>query len=124
MHMKTSSPTRIVLVSVLLLLGAQLFSILPALAAEKQESSKAPEFPNDAQRFNLTDLVPHYFTHEFVVGSPQVMQFRNMTMLINATRNVRFNITADPAVNMRYLSLDLKPNRSLTLNIGGHSEAG
>jgi len=116
--MRTSgSSTKIVLALMLLLLGAQLFSIFPALAAEKQERPKAPEFPGDAQRFNLTDLVPHYFTHEFVVGSPQVIQFRNMTMLINATRNVEFNITAEPAVNMRYLSLDLRPNRSLALNI-------
>jgi hypothetical protein len=52
----------------MLLLGAQLFTILPVFAAETSERSKSPEFPKDAQRFNQTDLVPYHFTHEFVVG--------------------------------------------------------
>jgi hypothetical protein len=109
--------SKIVLASVLLLLGAQLLHVSSVSATVKSDRSKIPEFPPDAQRFNITDLAQQYFRHEFVVGSPQVIQFRNMTMLINATRNIEFNITADPSVNMRHFELNLGLDRSLMLNI-------
>ena len=115
--MMKSNTSKFVVASLLLLLGVHLLVPICAVASERSDRSKMPEFPWDAQRFNLTDLIPHYFRHEFVVGSPQLIQFRNMTMLINATRNMELNITADPEVNMRYLALKLNLNRSIMLNI-------
>lgn len=48
-----------------------------------------------AHQINKTDMVPHNFRHNFSAGTPQRLQFKNMVMEINATRNMHLNVHAN-----------------------------
>jgi len=106
----------IAVLSFAILLTIPIFS--PTLVqAKKADTLGMPDIPGTAQRFNLTDLAPHAFMHSFSVGSPQVLSFRNMTMQINANRNVALNITGDPGLQLGYFDLDLNLSSSLSLKV-------
>ncbi|HUS77287.1 MAG TPA: hypothetical protein VM050_01290, partial [Patescibacteria group bacterium] len=102
--------------SVILLLGFQV--LVPGLAAVPRGGDRpGPEIPEDAQRFNFSDVDPYLFRHQFRTGTPNLYQFRNMTMQFNCSRDTELNITADPRLRMRLFDLRLDVDAPLRLRI-------
>ncbi|MCW4012402.1 MAG: hypothetical protein NWF07_05335 [Candidatus Bathyarchaeota archaeon] len=70
-----------------------------------------------AHRVNRTDLVPSNFRNNYTGGTPQLLQFRNMVMEVNCTRNMTMNITSEDDVNMPYLAMNIKTERNMHMTI-------
>jgi len=112
---------KLVITSIIAILTLGLIGSYIVLAAGPEKYGQ-PDVPGMAQRYNMTDTVPHAYVHNYSHGSMQALQFRNMTMLFNANRNMRLNITADPGFAMRHLEMRLRLENSLSLQI--HARVG
>lgn len=84
-------------------------------------SAKYPDVPHGAQSFNFTNITPNRYMHSYTHGTPHLLRFQNMWMLMNCSRNMELNITADPNLAMCCLSLNLRLNQSLRLRL--HADA-
>ena len=112
---------KLVITSIIAILTLGLIGSYTVLAA-RPEKYGPPEVPGTAQRYNMTDVVPHAYVHNYSLGSMQALQFRNMTMMFNANRDMKLNITADPGFAMRHLEMNLRLSHSLSLEI--HARVG
>jgi len=109
---------RITSVSVfLLLLGPMILPMGIAYASDRTEPPEMPGVPREFQFINMTEAMAQIRVHNFTAGVPNMYRFENMTIMINATRNMVLNITADQAMRMRYLDLDIDNKRPLMLRI-------
>jgi hypothetical protein len=69
----------------------------------------------NTRQYNRTDVTPKNQT-ELVRALEQTMfQYRNMTMLMNCTRNCTVTFTADEEVTPKVLGLTVDPNQTMTL---------
>jgi hypothetical protein len=50
-------------------------------------------------------------------GEPTLFQYRNMTMLLNSTKNCSLEVTADPAVSPKIFGIFIEPNQTMTLTM-------
>ena len=55
-----------------------------------------------------------------------VFFYRNVTLMINSTRNCEMNVTIDPQVQNRIVSVNVEPNQTmmLTMNVSASSSQG
>jgi hypothetical protein len=102
---------------ILLLLGPMVLSLNAATASSRVEPSEVPGVSGEYQFINMTEAMAQIRVQNFTAGVPNMYRFENMTMMINATRNMVLNITADQAMRMRYLDLDIDNRRPLMLRI-------
>ena len=58
---------------------------------------------------------------QVAAGEPALFQYKNMTMLMNCSRNCDFVVTVDPTVKPQLFGLSIEPNQTmaLTMNING-----
>jgi len=106
---------------ILLLLGPMVLSLNAAAASSRVEPSEVPGVSGEYQFINITEATAQIRAQNFTAGVPNMYRFENMTMMINASRNMVLNITADQAMRMRYLDLDIDNQRPLMLRINANA---
>lgn len=115
--MKNRKTTKIV-IGLMILSSIYSTILASALSQGQQKGPLGPpiDFPGQLQ-INMTDTTPNRYQHMVQANEPQLFRFRNMTMYFNASHNLRLNITAQNQMRVRYFSLNVGTNRSLSLNI-------
>jgi hypothetical protein len=91
---------------------------------EPSGTGKYPEIPgvpDNAVQYNKTEVTPVAQMEQVAAGEPALFQYRNMTMLMNCSRNCDVVFTADPDVNPKIFGLSVDPNQTmmLTMNLSG-----
>ena len=76
-----------------------------------------PGVPDNAVQYNKTDVTPTAQMEQVKAGEPALFQYRNMTMLMNCSRNCEVVFTADPEVTPKILGLSVDPNQTMTLTL-------
>jgi hypothetical protein len=107
-------------VSVITLLMVLYFAPLCyAGAGQAPESGKieVPGVPDNAVQYNKTDVTPVAQMEQVKAGEPALFQYRNMTMLMNCTRNCSLVVTVDPTVKPQLLGISIEPNQTMTLTM-------
>jgi hypothetical protein len=91
---------------------------------ENQQEAKAnatvfPGVPDNAVQCNKTDVTPVAQREQVRAQEPTLFRYRNMTMLMNCSRNCEVVFTADQEVSPKLLGLSVEPNQtvSLTMNL-------
>lgn len=102
---------------ILLLLGPMVLSLNAAVASRRVEPSEVLGVSGEFQFVNMTEAMERTRLQNFTAGVPNMYRFENMIMMINASRNMVLNITADQAMQMRYLDLDIDNRSPLMLRI-------
>src|SRR4030042_4157282 len=87
--------------SMALLMLASFSFIAVAYAASGQPSGAGnipdvPGVPDNAVQYNKTDVTPVAQMEQVKAGEPALYCYRNMTMLMNCTRNCELAVTVDP----------------------------
>ena len=88
------------------------------LAQPGESSSKSkipPDMPVDALQLNKTDITPSGEMESIQAMETKVFLYRNFTLMMNSTENCALNMTLDPQVKNRLLSLSVEPNQTMTL---------
>lgn len=85
-----------------------------------------PGMPDNALQFNRTDLTPVCHREQITANTMHAFAFKNVTLMMNCSRNTEMNITIDPRVRTRYLALVMEQNQStrLTMNISVSPPSG
>jgi len=76
-----------------------------------------PGVPDDAVQHNKTETTPVAEMEQVRAGEPALFCYRNMTMLMNCSKNCEVVFTADPEVTPKILGLSIDPNQTMTLTI-------
>jgi hypothetical protein len=109
-------------VSVIALLMVLYFAPLCLASAGAGQGSDAgkievPGVPDNAVQYNKTDITPVAQMEQVAAGEPTLFQYRNMTMLMNCTRNCDLVVTVDPTVKPQLFGLSIDPNQTMTLTM-------
>jgi len=99
-------------------------AIVQAGTETPSETGKAPYYPglpDNAVQYDKTDVTPVAEMEQVKAGEPALFRYRNMTMLMNCTRNCDLVFTADPAVTPKIFGFSIDPNQTmkLTMNLSG-----
>jgi hypothetical protein len=78
---------------------------------------EVPGVPDNAVQYNKTDVTPAAQMEQVQAGEPALFQYRNMTMLMNCTRNCSLVVTVDPTVKPQLFGLSIEPNQTMTLTM-------
>jgi hypothetical protein len=108
--------------SVITLLMVMYFAPLCLASAGAGEGSdtgkiEVPGVPDGAVQYNKTDVTPVAQMEQVQAGEPALFQYRNMTMLMNCTRNCDLVVTVDPTVKPQLFGLSIDPNQTMTLTM-------
>ena len=109
-------------VSVIALLMVLYFAPLcfaSAGAGQGADSGKieVPGVPDNAVQYNKTDITPVAQMEQVAAGEPTLFQYRNLTMLMNCTRNCDLVVTVDPTVKPQLFGLSIDPNQTMALTM-------
>jgi hypothetical protein len=90
-------------------------------AGQTSGANNVPGVPANALQYNKTETTPVCQMEQVMAGEPALFCYRNMTMLMNCTRNCELNVTVDPTVKPKILALSVEPNQTmkLTMNMSG-----
>ena len=107
---------------VLMIFGFMLLSLLmipiPLLYADGGESPhEIPGMSENATLCNLTDVTPTCLMKQITSNKMYAYAFRNVTLLMNCSKNSKLNITIESNVQTRYLALIMEQNQSALLNM-------
>ena len=82
-------------------------------------STNAPNISDNAKQYNKTDVTPKNLTEQVRAQEQTVFQYRNMTMVMNCTRNCTVTFTADDEVTPKEfgLTVDLNQTMKLAMNL-------
>jgi hypothetical protein len=78
---------------------------------------EVPGVPDNAVQYNKTETTPTAEMEQVQAEEPALFRYRNMTMLMNCTRNCAVIFTADPEVTPKILGLSIEPNQTMTLTM-------
>jgi hypothetical protein len=120
MEIKTKiGSTQLCILTVTLLILAYTTAICMAVGGSSGGSNhpEVPGVPENAMQYNKTNITPVSEMEQVRAGEPTLFRYRNMTMLMNCTRNCTVVFTADPEVTPKVLWLSVEPNRTMTLTI-------
>jgi hypothetical protein len=73
--------------------------------------------PENALQFNRTDITPAGYMETIQAMEMNVFFYRNVTLMMNCTRNCEMNVTIDPQVKNRIVSVSIEPNQTMLLNM-------
>jgi hypothetical protein len=76
-----------------------------------------PGVPNHVKTYNYSHMTPQEFRWTIHENEGRLFAFRNMTLMINCTRNMEMNLTAGDNVVQRLFRLQLNPVEALRLNM-------
>jgi hypothetical protein len=108
--------------SVITLLVVMYFAPLCLASAGVGQGSDAgkievPGVPDNAVQYNKTEVTPVAQMEQVQADEPALFQYRNMTMLMNCTRNCNLVVTVDPTVKPQLFGLSIDPNQTMTLTM-------
>jgi hypothetical protein len=78
---------------------------------------EVPGVPDNAVQYNKTEVTPVAQMEQVQADEPALFQYRNMTMLMNCTRNCSLVVTVDPTVKPQLFGLSIDPNQTMTLTM-------
>lgn len=95
------------------------FSCLSSVNANGQTAINniPPDMPQNAVQFNRTDITPSGRMETIQAMEMNVFFYRNVTLMMNCTRNCEMNVTIDPQVKNRIVSVSVEPNQTMTLTM-------
>ena len=106
----------VILLSVLMVTAFS--SITLAQPGESSSGSKIPpDMPVDALQLNKTDITPSGEMESIQAMETKVFFYRSFTLMMNCTENCSLNMTLDPQVRNRLLTLSVEPNQTMTLTM-------
>jgi len=113
----TIQSRNILVVTLLSVLMVTAFSsVTLAQPGESFSGSKIPpDMPVDALQLNKTDITPSGEMESIQAMKTKVFFYRNFTLMMNSTENCALNMTLDPQVRNRLLTLSVEPNQTMTL---------
>ena len=98
-----------------------LISFSNSTLAETGESTVGskvpPDMPQGALQFNRTEITPSGYIESIQSMEMNVFFYRNFTLMMNCTQNCELNMTLDPQVRHRLLSLSIEPNQTMTMTM-------
>jgi len=115
----------VTLLSILMLTAFS--SLTLAQPGESSSGSKIPpDMPVGALQLNKTDITPSGEMESIQAMETKVFFYRNFTLMMNCTENCSLNMTLDPQVRNRLLTLSVEPNQtmSLTMNVSASPPQG
>ncbi|MCJ7613432.1 hypothetical protein MUO71_01515, partial [Candidatus Bathyarchaeota archaeon] len=89
-------------------------------------SNTSLDMPENAVQYNRTDITPVGYMETIKAMNMNVFFYRNVTLMMNSTRNCEMNVTIDPQVQNRIVSVNVEPNQTmmLTMNVSASSSQG
>lgn len=107
---------------ILMLFGFMLLSLLmiptPLVYAPDRESHhEIPGMSENIMLCNLTDVTPTRLMKQIASNKMYAYAFKNVTLLMNCSKNSKLNITIESNVQTRYLALIMEQNKSALLNM-------
>jgi len=116
MKIQSRNILAVALLSVLMITAFS--SVTLAQPGESSSGSKIPpDMPVDALQLNKTDITPSGEMESIQAMETNVLFYRNFTLMMNSTENCALNMTLDPQVKNRLLSLSVEPNQTMTLTM-------
>ena len=105
--------------AVLSLLMLLTFSAVVSVQANGQTfgGNTPPDMPADALQYNRTDITPSGYMETIQPMEINTFFYRNVTLMMNCTRNCEMKVTIDPEVKNRIVSVSVDPNRTMTLTM-------
>ncbi len=104
------------------------FSFLTSVQANGQTNSNniPPDMPQNAVQFNRTDITPSGYLESLQAMETIVCFYKNFTLMMNCTENCELNLTLDPQVRNRIISVSVDPNQTmmLTMNVSASPPQG
>jgi hypothetical protein len=96
------------------------------ISSEPSVGVHAPGAPSNALQSNQTNITPRNQLEQIKAMTTNVFAYRNVTLMLNCTRNCDLNVTVDEAVKPRILSFSIEPNQnvSLTVNMSDSPPSG
>ena len=116
MKRKKTGILSVALLSVFVL-GTFFTATLAQTGESNSESKIPPDMPVDALQFNRTDVTPSGYMETIQAMEMNVFFYRNFTLMMNCTQNCELNMTLDPQVRNRLLSISVEPNQTMTLTM-------
>ncbi len=117
----TKNRTKIAASVITLLMVLYFAPICLASAGAEQGSNsnkiEVPGVPDNAVQYNKTEVTPVAQMEQVKAGEPALFCYRNMTMLMNCTRNCELVVTVDPEVKPQLFGLSIDPNQTMTLTM-------
>lgn len=94
------------------------FTTTLAQTGEPNSGSKIPpDMPVDALQYNRTEITPSGYIETVQAMEMNIYFYRNFTLMMNCTQNCELNMTLDPQVRNRLVSINVEPNRTMTLTM-------
>ena len=116
MKIQSRNILTVTLLSVLMLTAFS--SVTLAQPGESSSESKIPpDMPVDALQLNKTDTTPSGEIESIQAMETKVFFYRNFTLMMNCTENCSLNMTLDPQVRNKLLTLSVEPNQTMTLTM-------
>jgi hypothetical protein len=81
-----------------------------------------PDMPVDAMQYNRTELTPSGHMESIQAMEMNVFFYRNFTLMMNCTQNCELNMTLDPQIRNKLVSITLEPNQTMTLAMNVSAE--
>ena len=106
-----------------MILGMTALGAVYGSGGQTQNPGLSPGIPENALQYNRTDTTPTGQMEQVRATETHVFNYRNLTLAINCTRNCEFNVTADPNLNPKTLSLSIEPNQNMSLTMNMTREA-
>jgi hypothetical protein len=105
-----------------LLIVAYIVPLCVAAAGSGEPSSDGkypdvPGAPDNAVQYNKTDTTPVAEMAQVSAGESALFQYKNMTMLMNCSKNCEVVFNSDPKVTPKILGLSVDPNQTMTLTM-------
>lgn len=124
MTYKRKCVTSFTALSILLLMLMSTYSV--QAVGQVSECSPPPGMPEHALQYNRTDITPSGYMETVQAMKTNVFFYRNVTLMMNTTRNYEMNVTVDPQVRERIISVSVDSNKTVTLaiNVSGSTIQG
>jgi hypothetical protein len=120
---KNRSKLAAVIITVLMVLYFAPLCLASEGDGQSSDSGKInlPGVPDNARQYNKTNVTPVAEMEQVEAGEPVLFQYRNITMLMNCTRNCDLVVTVDSTVKPQLFGLSIDPNQTmiLTMNLSG-----
>ncbi len=104
------------------------FSFLTSVQANGQTNSNniPPDMPQNAVQFNRTDITPSGYLESLQAMETTVCFYKIFTLMMNCTENCELNLTLDPQVRNRIISVSVDTNQTmmLTMNVSASPPQG
>ena len=112
-HKKTFA-TRLTILTLAVMLTFSVFVTVYAPETMMQ-NNMPPDMPTDAMQYDRSDMTPNGKMESVNALKVSVFVYRNVTMMMNSTQNCSMNVTIDPQVTKRLVSINVDPNQTMTL---------